>query len=98
MLKVHKCAKLSSLPRFVKNVVINAAGLFPTMRSLFIVQVRSVIGCNLLRAFMRYFYMISPTRARVLAQKSEEATAPLLATSLTLYLLLINLSPVFVVS
>ena len=34
--------KLHFLPRFVKKVVINAAGLFPTMMSLFIVQVRSV--------------------------------------------------------
>ena len=31
---VQKISKLPFLPRFVKKVVINAPGLFPTMRSL----------------------------------------------------------------
>ena len=39
---MYKKYKLPFLPRFVNKVIINAAGLFPTMRSLLIVWVRSV--------------------------------------------------------
>ena len=74
------------LPRFVKKVVINAAGLFPAMSSLFIASAGEFCHSDVIYfAHALVVYRRSPLHACVLAQKSEEATASfasLLATPL----------------